>query len=449
MKNIILFSLIIFSSSIQATSKYYGQKSTEAYLEFEAQILLQTKSASIPALVNNKTELKFVQTQLENQVGHLIGHFQSMSYLKTFPFAGVLGSSYDFKLKKIETISGSLRQVTYKFKSKINFQKDAFKNNRVIEVPLRLPLNPETIYKQGMVGKINKCTDEHYNSEGDFFYFWDPDMSGCPLKNNSTDVLRISGKLTKLDNTTRTYPEFDRLYQKKNLEISIFLGYIDEDINPSRANVSDDAIITYEQLVDELKAKNFKITEEKKEFKRTDSGNFVKGINFLSGLSKKVKNQLGTEMEVKINILVADTGNNIKDSTFHYYLKQAYEKSDIVGYDGHSGLGGNLSFDTLPQINFTNKYQIYFFNGCSSYPYFNENYLEAKPGHSKNLEIITSGLPTLSSTSYTNMSAFISPFIKGEISSYQALLQRVEDSNESEGTYLMGVNGDEDNRFKP
>ena len=47
------------------------------------------------------------------------------------------------------------------------------------------------------------------------------------------------------------------------------------------------------------------------------------------------------------------------------------------------------------------------------------------------------------------MSAFISPFIKGEISSYQALLQRVEDSNESEGTYLMGVNGDEDNRFKP
>ena len=57
----------------------------------------------------------------------------------------------------------------------------------------------------------------------------------------------------------------------------------------------------------------------------------------------------------------------------------------------------------LPQVGFRNNYQIYYFNGCSTYAYFNSMYFTAKPGGKKNLEIITSGLPTLSSSAVANI----------------------------------------------
>ena len=75
-------------------------------------------------------------------------------------------------------------------------------------------------------------------------------------------------------------------------------------------------------------------------------------------------------------------------------------------------------------------------------------YFNLKPGRTKNLEIITSGLPTLTSTSTGNMLSFLTPFIEGRTHSYQTILRSLERSNDDEGTYLMGVNGDEDNLFK-
>ena len=76
-------------------------------------------------------------------------------------------------------------------------------------------------------------------------------------------------------------------------------------------------------------------------------------------------------------------------------------------------------------------------------------YFGAKTGGSKNLELITTGLPTLTSTSLENMLAFINPFVEGKVQSYQTILNGLEKSNGGEGTYLMGVNGDQDNKFRP
>ena len=76
-------------------------------------------------------------------------------------------------------------------------------------------------------------------------------------------------------------------------------------------------------------------------------------------------------------------------------------------------------------------------------------YFSLKPGGKRNLDIITAGLPTITSTSVTNMTSFLSPFINGKIHSYQTILRSLERSNDGVGTYLMGVSGDEDNVFKP
>src|SRR5690606_8123994 len=97
-------------------------------------------------------------------------------------------------------------------------------------------LNPERTYDLGVVDGENRCTDHHYNSYGDFFYFWDVDQEGCPLQGNDTDVVRVTGQLTKYENTKKTYPEYDRLYLKDVLDVRVLMGYIDDDVSLTGAN---------------------------------------------------------------------------------------------------------------------------------------------------------------------------------------------------------------------
>jgi hypothetical protein len=166
-------------------------------------------------------------------------------------------------------------------------------------------------------------------------------------------------------------------------------------------------------------------------------------------LEKSRRTAIGSQQKVIVEILLSDTAIESEDPTFQRAYLKALEEADIIAYDGHSGLGANLGSDYLDDFSLGKQYQILFLNGCSSYPYFNAGYFNSKTGGSLNLEIITSGLSTLTSTSLPNMQAFLEPFIAGKTVSYQTLLRNIEASNGEEETYLMGVNGDEDNEFRP
>jgi len=433
-----VLQLLLVSLSSYAGTTYYGTKSTEAILEFEAQIEISTKRAvTLQQLAGSGERAGEIRELVNYQLSFLIGHFQSHSHLKRFPYPGVLGDSQTIKFKKVGPRVGETQLITYSFKGKTNFHEDIFGSNLEASVPLRIPLNTETFYRLGLVKGVNKCTDEHYNSEDDLFYFWDPELKGCPLKGDTKTVQHIDGKLKKLNNTKSSYPEYDRLYLNQELKVSIFFGYIDD--YPAKIGKKDDAYLAFEDVEAELLAHGFEVMEEK---------TFGK-INHLRVFEKSLINQLGQKQKVVVEMLLSDTSLNSTDSVFVSAFTKALMESQIVAYDGHSGLGGNLDISRFPISKLKSQYQVYFFNGCSSYPYFNGMYFSKKPQGKKNLEIITSGLPTLSSTSATNMLAFIDPFIQGKTISYQTLLNRIENSNGNEDTYLMGVNGDEDNSFKP
>ena len=432
------FALLLLSFSAWSQEKYFGARSTEANLKFEASIQIETsRSLTLETLNGSTPKAREIQSSVDYQLEFLIGHFQSESFLGTFRYPGVLGDKHKVKFIAMEPRVGNHQFVRYRFEGKSVFHTKVFERAGSVSVPLRLPANPYTLYKKGNVGGKNKCTDEHYDSEGDFFYFWDPDKKGCPLKGNAVDVLRIEGRLDKLSNTVSTYPEYDRLYNNDELNISVFLGYIDDE--PKVSRTKDDAYLTYKEITAALKAGGYEVVEQK---------NF-KTLNYLSKLEKTFRNQLGVVQKVIVNVLLSDSSTGITDKTFTEYFAHALKTSQIVAYDGHSGLGGNLEYDRFSIGKLPNFYQIFFFNGCSSYPYFNSMYFEQKPAGKKNLEIITAGLPTLTSTSTTNMLSFLDPFINGRVHSYQTLLRSLEKSNGEEETYLMGVNGDEDNKYRP
>jgi hypothetical protein len=320
-------------------------------------------------------------------------------------------------------------------------------------IPIKLPLSPDSVYDLGIVRGKNRCTDEHYDSEDDFWYFWDPDQDGCPLKDDETDVLRVKGTLTRLPNTVRTYPEYDLLYgdngNKTALDIAVFFGYIEEIATFKNPNARDDGRKAFKYFEAELQELGFEAVEKLDAFREYANGRRVKGINFLHNYEKTIRRR-GQDLVIRVQLMLADTAIESRDDTFHRYLLPALRDADILVYDGHSGLGGNLDLAQLPKFRFNRKkYQVFFFNGCSSYPYFNGTFMHAKGG-SENLDIVTSGLPTFTASAGPNVIAFVRNFLDGKTKSYQKILSELEFSNgEDDGTYLTGVNGDEDNRWTP
>ncbi len=111
--------------------------------------------------------------------------------------------------------------------------------------------------------------------------------------------------------------------------------------------------------------------------------------------TKSVKSKEGKVIQIRITRLLADTEIASKNVTFAKFFKNALEKADVVVYNGHSGLGGNLDIASLEEkagkINFDpKKRQNFFFDSCSSYSYY-LSLFESKKSRGK-IDVITQGL---------------------------------------------------------
>ena len=313
---------LLFGLSAFAGVDYYGAKSTEALLKFDGVIEVETgRSITLEALKDKTPKAQEIERLIEYQLEHLIGHFQSESFLSSYRSPGVLGDQKKIKFTAVDKRVGDRQKISYRFEGKTVFHSKVFNRSSTTSVPLRLPLNPYEIYSLGIIRGKNRCTDDHYNSEGDFFYFWDPDKEGCPLKDNDTEVLRINGELTQILNTTSTYPEYDRLYLSDELKVSVLFGYIDDD--PKNSHTRDHGYRTFLEIKDELLAKGFSVVEEK---------NF-RTINHLLKLEKENRTQLGTIQKVIITVLLSDSSTGISDNTFVRHFSEALKTSQIVAYD--------------------------------------------------------------------------------------------------------------------
>ncbi|MBI3555737.1 MAG: hypothetical protein HY074_05705 [Deltaproteobacteria bacterium] len=452
----VLIPLLMLTAPAQA---YYGRHSTEAVLTYHGDADVRWTGPASVALLNSRApEHGQALERIHEQVQHLMGTFQSESFRHETQAAGALGETYEVRFTEVARGSAPGRmRLSYDFRGVVVFQKEVFSGHESKLIPVRLPLAPDLIYGLSLVRNHGKdrsrCTDREFNGEDDFWYYWDPEMPSCPLAGNEQDVLRITGKLTRLANTRVTYPEYDRLYGDNGngnaLDIAVFIGYIrDQDGDGARPSRRDEALRALKYIDRDLMQREFDLVEEKNFFRVDPDGAVSDGINFLHRYRKAVATAGGT-LDVRIEVLLADTDMESTDETFHHYLVPALRKADILVYDGHSNLGANFDLNKLPPVAFNpNKYQIFFFNGCSTYPYVNGMYFRAKGG-TLNTEIVTAGLPTFAESSGPNAMAFMDHFLEGETLSYQKILTDLEDSNGNTGTYLIGVKGDEDNTWTP
>lgn len=433
-------SLIVLCVSLSAFAGqrerklYVGSNSTETTMNFSYQVEIQSNGVPSKEDINGK---------IEYQVVHLFGPMGE-SNVKAVPKG-------DHKITNVgqpRLIARNTYAVPYTYTGTVVVQNNATGNSYNVT----LPRNPDLIYRQAMVLNRKPCTDHHYDSEGDFWYFWNPSKPGCRLRQGvHYDVIKASMK--RIANTNVSYPEYERLVQTKGVPtivVSMMMGMDDPEKGADPMRSSDINAQNYRGIRQTLIQMGFQEGRaySEAEFEKL-VGHDVKRAHHLQEFVKEDK-----KARILIRLSFGPTGMGEDSDGFHWLYKDALANSSVMIYDGHSGLGAHLDLAAIEEEEgfklqpSKNQYQIYFFNSCSSYTYYNTMYFGRKktaqdPKGTKNLDIMTNGLATYFSVmGETNMAVVkaIDAWASDKgATSYQNLARQIDSGN------LFGINGDEDN----
>lgn len=125
--------------------------------------------------------------------------------------------------------------------------------------------------------------------------------------------------------------------------------------------------------------------------------------------------------------------------------RRALRSSDVVVYNGHSYIGsGPLDPKNFRQESFPDSYQLFFFDSCISYNYYNEDFFTLKRGGTKNLDLVSNGLEAPEYRSGEAEGRFLVRLLDGSMPSYQTLLREAEATDS-----LRVVDGEVDNAYAP
>ncbi len=416
--------------------KWYGADSRQAHMFFNAYMYYKvpsTYTGPVSQILSDSAQKQKISELIDLQLQHMYGAFTTHPGFVDNP--GIPSGDYKVNITGAEKVPNeNYAKVSYTYDDIVVFSTKLFRGGGATRINFVLPKDPVTIYKKGFPtpgSRKNRCTDDHYNSEGDFWYFWNPYQDGCPI--TGADLVSVQTDLTPMNVTRNTYPEYARLYGDNDngdvLQVSYLVG-VDENFQNGDLGKK-----TFTDAFAGLKAAGFQPTVDEPRRKR---------LSFRFGNKR-----------ASIEMLLLDP-----DSV--EFAKQAVhgmKTADIFLYDGHSGLGGYLSPERLADDTGTplalpqNKYQIFVFQGCSTYAYYNTAFFNLKrsgtdPKGTKNLDIITTGIGAAFDVGAKVDVAFLTSVAAGARPSWQTILDRVH-AAEGEDSALSHVNGDEDNPRTP
>ena len=289
-----------------------------------------------------------------------------------------------------------------------------------------LPTNPFKAYRK-------KCTDSHYDTFGDNWYFYDPFRQGCeslsqaPLAQNV--VIHVKKSKTRNIQRSAELP----LLRGDNGNGDLFSIYLIHGFSEDKKDPEDDGRLNYKMAHEYLLEKGFSVEKLKK--------NTPYPLNLYK---KTITLSSGETIRIEVKSLLVETGIESKSKVFADFFKQAVSYADVIIYEGHSGLGGNLNIPELERkagkFNFPNKKQIYYFDSCSSYSYYLDHFNAYKT--KTNIDVVTNGLSSYFHTSPLVLKEFMNYLVGTDNRNFQwmTILKKMESvlGNES---YLVNVGG--------
>lgn len=353
--------------------------------------------------------------------------------------------------------------VYYRLKTNVAVDRQRFANGaKQLPVIFYLPYSPEAFYDKNVIKDAQgnflgqSCTvDPHYPKYVNFFHFWDIDpavVPRCKVDLNS-DVVKVHAKLTKSESTVKTFPEYAKLFSNRDgnhpIQMRVIFGVDAEKIE------SDIGVIEFRKFVnyyDSRAGRGEGIGSGSLKIVQKDSYRTIYDI-------QNIKSWTTQPFNIRMEVTVLDQR---EDAEFLPAAAKALEEADVFIYSGHSGLGKNFRISRIedfikrPLALPKDKYQIAFFNGCSSWTYYSQAYFDHKatsqdPLGTANFDTVTNGLsgyfkdmlPVL--TSFTNRLLFAkSPLSWQEIVAWQPNMSRSASSSNITDAFTI-VDGDEDN----
>lgn len=416
-------------------SKWYGADSRQARMQFTSHMHYRVPdkyTGPVSRILENDYLRGKISELVDLQLQHMYGAFTMHPGFVDNP--GIPSGDYKVELLSAEKVPNEpYAKITYSYDDVVVFSSKIFRGGTA-RISFALPRDPVTVYSKGFPSansRVNRCTDSHYNSEGDFWYFWNPYQDGCPL--TGADLVGVTTDLRQLNVTRNTYPEYAKLYGENGngdvLQVSYLVG-VDENFQ-----AGDLGKTTFNDAFKLLQAAGFRATVNEARRKQ---------LTFNSG-SKKTH----------VQMLLLDPNS----ADFAVEAVKAMQKSDIFLYDGHSGLGGYLDPERLvadagrPLALPRQKYQIFIFQGCSTYAYYNSAFFNLKKGQgdpkgTKNLDIVTTGIGAAFEVGARVDASLLTSLATGQRPSWQTVMDRVRQA-EGDNSALSHVNGDEDNPRNP
>ncbi len=373
--------------------------------------------------------------EADSQFSHIFGVLHSPKLVRQFglnpDYVGGIGAPLlpiDFSQVKGAKQSDGTYLVSYRAKGKILLHSAAaaeLDTKKELELPL--PTDLENFYDP-------KCTDEHYDSFGDFWYFYDPYRRGCtkfsrpPLAETFTFKL-AGGVSRKLDMDLRLDLLRGANGNGETFRIDVVHGF-----ESSQTARQDDGRLNFIEFNTWLGTQGFALTKIQTHPTRP-----------LNLWTKAMTLPNGKQISIEVRSFLVETTITARSKLFASFFKESVENADVIFYAGHSGLGGNLDIPSLEEkaggFTFsTMKRQIFFFESCSSYSYYLDSFRAEKTR--ARIDVVTNGLSSYFDTGHVMLHGFLEALFDESVSdtTWDKVLGKIENGLFGR-TYLTNVGG--------
>lgn len=414
---------INFAGIDHAVSQVYGPSAEERKFTLDAHF------------VSTASDMDTWLEEADSQFSHIFGVMHSPKLVKQFglnpDYVGGIGAPQlpiDFSnVKGVKQQDGTYI-VSYRAKGKILLHSVVAEQLDVDkELELPLPTDLENFYDR-------KCTDEHYDSFDDFWYFYDPYRRGCekfaraPLADTFTFKL-AGGVSRKLDMNLRLDLLRGANGNNETFRIDVVHGF-----ESSQTSRRDDGRVNFNEFNTWMGTQGFALTKVQTHPTRP-----------LNLWTKTLTLPNGKDIAVEVRSFLVETTITARSKSFAQFFKEAVENADVIFYAGHSGLGGNLDIPSLEdkvggfKFN-TAKRQIFFFESCSSYSYYLDSFRAEKTR--ARIDVVTNGLSSYFDTGHVMLNGFVEALLDDSVTdtSWDKVLGKIENGLFGR-TYLTNVGG--------
>jgi hypothetical protein len=278
----------------------------------------------------------------------------------------------------------------------------------------------------------------HDMSAGNFWYYYRPQPEACRARmvdpTNTALVARFPIALNvSAENTTGKSPEYAKIWEDDRAVITAVFGKYEDGATSN----GDAGIAAYNEMYAMLRSRFGEPAMQDAEVPAgTRPGVAYPAINMVFDTPE------GT---LDVDIMLID-GILSSDEAFKKRYNERTKISDLVSYNGHSGLGANIRALARMGSFQQGQYQLFFVNGCDTFAYVDNALRDAHAavnpgfGPSKFFDIITNAMPSYFRSNADNNVALMQAFL-GRSKTYRQILSGFD------RTQRAVVTGEEDNAW--